>query len=91
MPAILPHAATEICRHSLGDGVIKEALLVGPMYTIDQCSSNGIFHHCESDYASALAVAKRKAAYPSDNIKAYGQMKVIYEQAELKCNSIMQP
>ena len=80
MPAILPHAATEICRHALGNERIKEALLQGPMYSIKECTENGIFHSCEADFSATLARARALAAYPAPNIKAFGQMKTMLHQ-----------
>ena len=84
MPAILPHAATEICRHALGNARIQEALLTGKMYKPQEGSQNGIFHETSADWESTVAAARAKVALPASSIKAYGQMKAMLQRPAIE-------
>ena len=75
MPAILPLAATEVCRYAVGDILLKELLLDGQFYTPEESLEKKIFDELEEDKAAMLEAAISKAALPPGSVSAFGQMK----------------
>merc|ERR1711865_863969 len=87
MPALLPLAATAVCRYAVGTKVLRRLLLRGEFFTPTDALQMGIVDSIEQEPELLMQTANTRAALPAGSIAAYAEMKKELQRPIASTNS----